>query len=65
MASNHRLADIRIADTFARGAYDPHTEAAEPTGWRANHIEETIRSIRGSTPSTTRTPRRFSAPSIA
>jgi hypothetical protein len=45
MASNHRLADIRIADTFARGAYDPHTEAAEPTGWRANHIEETIRSI--------------------
>ena len=23
----------------------PHTEAAEPAGWRANHIEETIRSI--------------------
>jgi uncharacterized membrane protein len=22
-----------------------HTEAAEPAGWRANHIEETIRSI--------------------
>ena len=23
-----------------------HTEAAEPAGWRANHIEETIRSGR-------------------
>jgi hypothetical protein len=22
-----------------------HTEAAEPTGWCANHIEETIRSV--------------------
>jgi hypothetical protein len=22
-----------------------HTEAAEPAGWRANHIEETIRSV--------------------
>jgi hypothetical protein len=36
---------IRCVQSGELNAYDPHTEAAEPAGWRANHIEETIRSI--------------------
>jgi len=41
-----------------------HTEAAEPAGWRANHIEETIRSVARLHANITRAPRRFSGPSM-